>query len=61
MRVRTATLLLLMMWALCFAVGAYEIYAVWAEHQGPHGGKAAPPLGLPDVQGAMQPHIKLGA
>ena len=61
MRVRTVTLLLLTMWALCFVVGAYEIYVTLAEHDGPHGGAATGPLGLPDIHSHLQPKLKLGA
>jgi len=48
-RVRTVTFLLLCLWGLSFAVGAYQIYSAWAEHRGPHGTGMAPLLGLPDV------------
>ena len=60
MRVRTVTLLLLTMWALCFAAGAYEIYTAWTEHQGPHGHDSVHPLGLPDLSRAVQQKINLG-
>jgi hypothetical protein len=54
------TLLLLTMWALCFAAGAYEIYTSWAEHRGPHGPKATQPLGLPEIHSRLQPRLRLG-
>jgi hypothetical protein len=54
------TLLLLTMWALCFAAGAYEIYTAWTEHQGPHGHDSVHPLGLPDLSRAVQQKINLG-
>jgi len=60
-RVRTVTLLLLTMWVLCFAVGAYAIYAIWVEHDGPYGPAATGPLGLPDIRSHLQPKLKLGA
>jgi len=55
------TLLLLTMWVLCFAVGAYAIYAIWVEHDGPYGPAATGPLGLPDIRSHLQPKLKLGA
>ena len=48
-RVRTVTLLLTLLWGMCFALGAYQIYSLWAEHRGSHGTGATPLLGLPDV------------
>ena len=48
-RVRTVTMLLLLLWGVSFALGAYEIYEVWAQHQGQHGSGALPPLGLPEI------------
>jgi len=53
------TLLLLTMWALCFAVGAYEIYITWREHSGPHREKISPPPGLPDLHSRVPPQLKL--
>jgi len=63
-RVRTVTLLLLFLWGLSFAVGAYQIYGVWAEHRHPHGTGAGPPLGLPEFPVeppvADRPHMRPG-
>ena len=58
-RVQTVTLLLLTMWVLCFAVGAYAIYTAWVEHDGPHGPAATGPLGLPDIHSHLQPKLTL--
>ncbi|HWU56373.1 MAG TPA: hypothetical protein VN175_12780 [Rhizomicrobium sp.] len=64
MRVRTVTLLLLFLWGLSFAVGAYEIYGAWADHQGPHGAGALAPLGLPETLAppvTRRPNLRLGS
>jgi hypothetical protein len=42
-------MLLLLLWGVSFALGAYEIHKIWALHQGPHGSGALPPLGLPEI------------
>ena len=64
MRVRTVTLLLLFLWGLSFAVGAYQIYSVWIEHRRPYGSGAIPPLDLPEIPVeppvANRPHMRLG-
>jgi hypothetical protein len=52
-RVRTVTLLLLMLWGTCFAFGAYQVYTAWTEHHGSHGRDGTRPLGLPDIP----PHL----
>jgi hypothetical protein len=63
-RVRTVTLLLLMLWGVCFAFGAYQIYIAWTEHRGPHGKDGAQPLGLPEIAPHLpvtnRLHIRLG-
>ena len=54
-----------MLWGLCFAAGAYEIYRIWAAHQGAHGDDPVRPLGLPDLPPdtptGARPHMRLGA
>jgi len=57
---KTASCLLLLILALCFAAGAYEIHRAWSEHDGAHGPAAVPPLGLPDAPEKLQHRIKLG-
>jgi len=42
-------MLLLLLWGVSFALGAYEIHKIWALHQGRHGSGALPPLGLPEI------------
>jgi hypothetical protein len=60
-RARTASLLLLLILALCFAAGGYQIYRTWAEHQGVPGPHETPPLGLPGAPDTARQRIKLGS
>jgi hypothetical protein len=63
-RVRTVTVLLALLWGMCFAFGAYGIYSAWVEHRGPHGTGATPTLGLPALPAepplTRRPQIRLG-
>jgi hypothetical protein len=56
------TLLLLMLWGVCFAFGAYEVYIAWAAHEGAT--DEMQPLGLPEVAPhppvTNRPHMRLG-
>ena len=53
-RAGTAFILLFVILGLCFALGGYQIYRAWSEHQGMHGPHEAPPLGLPDAPNSLR-------